>query len=305
MRKRIRFWIIFILCIITLSVITVPIRTRADFGNFAGNSDYGGGGGGGSSGGGRGFISSLESEVISWAIAIVLVILMILYFSIINPIVQFIKRKLGIKPKEDNTRSAPAEEEETALRPVSEYKTLDPGFSESSFKERLSNLYVKLQAAWHERDLESIRPYLTDAFYQQSDRQLSEIRKSGITPFVENIAVLQVRLSGFYEEAGLDHMKARLRTRIVNYEISDETGKVVSGSRTQEKIMEYEWDLCRKSGVRTEQLSAPKSVNCPQCGASLTINQTAECPYCGSIVTVVNEDWALDNIKGISQITKN
>jgi len=50
---------------------------------------------------------------------------------------------------------------------------------------------------------------------------------------------------------------------------------------------------------------AKKPLNsCPKCGAPLDINQTARCPYCGSVVTINNEDWALNNIKGISQITR-
>ena len=126
--------------------------------------------------------------------------------------------------------------------------------------------------------------------------------------------MLEVKLSGFYQEEGLDHIVARLKTRIIAYEIFDpgESGngknakpRVISGSKTQEKFMEYEWDLCRKTGVQTEGLdgNAVKTVTCPKCGAPLNINQTAQCPYCGSVVTVENEDWALNNIKGISQRT--
>ena len=38
----------------------------------------------------------------------------------------------------------------------------------------------------------------------------------------------------------------------------------------------------------------------PDCG---TINRTAKCPYCDSIVTVEAHDWAVSNIKGLSQRT--
>ncbi|HAG68998.1 MAG TPA: hypothetical protein DCL38_03380 [Lachnospiraceae bacterium] len=305
LKRHIKRWFIFLLFILTVAVIAAPIRTRADFGNFAGNSDYGGGGSGGSSGGGGdGFISDLESEAISWAIAIIGLILLLIYYALIRPIIDKIR---GKKPGEEedadreNRAISKAEEE---LRSIKEYGELDPGFKESEFRERLSNLYVQLQEAWHERSLESIRPYLTDGFYNQSDRQLSEKRRNGVTPCIERISVMDVRLRGFYQESGLDHIVALLKTRIVDYEISDETGEVVSGSRNNEKFMEYEWELCRKSGIKTEKTSEKRSVSCPKCGAPLNINQTAECPYCGSVVTVVNEDWALNAIRGISQKTK-
>ena len=91
-------------------------------------------------------------------------------------------------------------------------------------------------------------------------------------------------------------------SRLTAYILDDRTGKVISGSRNKEKFMEYEWDVCRKSGVITGS-AGMQSVSCPKCGAPLNINQTAKCPYCGSIVTLVNEDWALNNIKGVSQQT--
>ncbi len=303
MKKNIKRWVLLLLFILTVSVISAPIRTRADFGNFAGDSDYGGGGGF-SGGDGGGFISDLESEAISWVIAIIGVILMLLYYALIKPIIDKIR---GRKPKDEEdadegTRAVMEAGE--GLRPVKEYVGLDPGFKESAFRERLSNLYVQLQDAWHERNLESIRPYLTDGFYNQSERQLSEKRRNGVTPCIERISVMDVRLRGFYQESGLDYMVARLKTRIVDYEVNDSTGEVVLGSRNNEKFMEYEWELCRKSGVVTEGSQEKRAVSCPKCGAPLDINQTAECPYCGSVVTVVNEDWALNAIRGISQKTK-
>ena len=313
MRTGLKRLLLIILFLLAFSVVMEPVRTRADFGNFAGDSDYGGGGtSGGGGGGGDGFIEDLQSEAIAWAIAIAIVVLLIVWFIlytfIIEPIINFIRKK---KP-EEKTRSVP--EQRQKLRPIGEYKTLDPGFKEAALRERLSNLYLQLQDAWHELDLESLRPYLTDGFYNQSERQLAEKRRSHIIPFTERIAVLEVKLSGFYQEEGLDHIVARLKTRIIAYEIFDpgESGngknakpRVISGSKTQEKFMEYEWDLCRKTGVQTEGLdgNAVKTVTSPKCGAPLNINQTAQCPYCGSVVTVENEDWALNNIKGISQRT--
>ena len=189
------------------------------------------------------------------------------------------------------------------LRSMEEFRSLDPDFDEAAFTEHLSNLYVQMQEQWHNRDIESLKPYFTDALYNQSARQLEEKRKAGQTPCTERVAVLEVRPRGFYQSGGLDHMVVQIRTRIVAYTLDDATGNVISGDRNKEKFMEYEWDLSRKSGVKTEPAKKMQSISCPHCSAALDINQTAKCPYCGSVVTVVNEDWALSNIKGISQRT--
>ena len=67
--------------------------------------------------------------------------------------------------------------------------------------------------------------------------------------------------------------------------------------------MEYEWTLTRKRGIRTGVNDGIRVQNCPNCGAAININRTAKCPYCDSIITVEAHDWAVSNIKGLSQRT--
>ncbi len=187
------------------------------------------------------------------------------------------------------------------LRTMAEFKIIDAGFDEAAFREQISNLYVQLQQFWHEKDIEPIRPYLTDALFNQSKRQMEDLCQKGQTPFINRIAVLAVTPRGFYQSGGMDHIVVKVSTRIVSYTLDDSTGNVISGDRNREKFMEYEWDLCREMGIITNQTDGLHSVICPKCGAPLNINQSAKCSYCGSIITMKNRNWALNNIKGLSQ----
>ena len=192
---------------------------------------------------------------------------------------------------------------QSQLKNISAYYKFDPGFSEAAFCEKLSNLYVQFQNAWQDKNLETLRPYLTDAFYAQMDRQLDSYRRNRQTNRVERISVLGVSLSGWQQTANEDVMVARLRTRIVDYVTDDATGQIVRGSNTAEKFMEYEWTLTRKRGVRTGVNDGVRVQICPNCGGTININRTAKCPYCDSIITVEAHDWAVSNIKGLSQRT--
>ena len=102
----------------------------------------------------------------------------------------------------------------------------------------------------------------------------------------------------------MDHMIVEMSTRIVTYTTDDSTGAVVRGDRSAEKFMTYEWDMARTSGVLTQAQAEMKTVNCPNCGAPLTINKSAKCPYCESVVTLDEHDWVLFSIKGLSQRTQ-
>ncbi|MBQ7594975.1 MAG: TIM44-like domain-containing protein [Synergistaceae bacterium] len=190
------------------------------------------------------------------------------------------------------------------LRPMEEYLELDPEFDEERIKTLMSNLYVQMQDTWHAKDISSLRPYMTDAFFAQMDRQLEQFRKTGRTDFTENIAVLNVGLKGWRQSAGKDYITVSLTSRIVSYVLDDVTGKLLSGDKNREKFMEYEIELTRKSGeITSAEAEGTRSERCPHCGAPLKLNASAQCEYCGSVITSVNSDWAICGMRGISQRT--
>jgi len=187
---------------------------------------------------------------------------------------------------------------------MEEYLELDPGFDEERIKDLMSNLYVQMQDTWHAKDISSLRPYMTDKFYSQMERQLEELKKSHRTDYTERIAVLNVDLRGWRQASGRDYITVGLNSRIVSYVLDDLTGKLISGHQDKEKFMEYEIELTRKSGEITKpEDDGVKADRCPHCGAPIKLNASAKCEYCGSVITAVNTDWAISAMRGISQRT--
>ncbi len=298
---------------------------RADFGSFSGDSDYSSGGwdsgsswdsgsgwdsgsswnSGYSSGGGYGYgysgsSNSYDDEESVFDTIFSVIFVIVLIIIICTVILQFIGASNihANKTYVDTTRNRT-----TKGNPISQYKEVDPDFDSAAFSEKLSNVYVQLQDAWHKKDLTPVRPYLTDGFYAQADRMLDALRRDHQTDYIERIAVLSVEPKTYYQENGSDHIIAFIKSRIVDYTLDDSTGNLISGDKNKEKFMTYEYDLCRKSGVTTKKDTGLKTVVCPHCGAPLDINHSAKCPYCDSVITIENEDWAIDNIKGVSQQT--
>ena len=190
------------------------------------------------------------------------------------------------------------------LRPIDEYLELDPEFDEEKIKTLISNLYVQMQETWQAKDISSLRPYMTDKFFSQMDKQLDQFRKMARTDYTERIAVLSTDIRGWRQAAGMDYITVGVNARIVSYTLDDRTGELISGDRKREKFMEYEIELCRKSGETTHPESeGVRTETCPHCGAPLKLNASAQCEYCGSVVTQVNADWAISGMRGISQRT--
>ena len=295
-------------------------KVGADLGGFSGGGDYGGDSGGSSwdsggsswdSGGssgwdddGNGFfffpVGSTSSDsgdggsFGNLLFYVVLIVILIMIFS---------RKNQHQATPHAGTAAGAQQTPGSKLLPMSEYAKLDPNFSESDMREKLSNIYVQMQNGCTARNIESLRPYFTDALYQQFDRQIKSLVASHRINRVDRIAVLDVTLRGWFQEGGDDHLVAALKTRITDYIVDEETGKVVSGSDTAEKFMTYEWDLSRPTGTVTEAAGAVTERHCPNCGAPLSVNESAKCPYCDTVLTFKDHDWTIYAVKGIAQRT--
>lgn len=300
--------LVFVLCILLMML---PAFAGADFGDFSGDSDYGGSWDSGSDWSSSSWDSDYssgsyyddDSDVSGIDIGISLAVMAaIVVLSLIFDVSE--KRK---KKKQHGAQGRPQGAQRTPdsrLQPLGDLAVTDPSFDANAMQEKISNLYVQMQNCWTDKNIESLRPYFTDAFFTQMERQLNGLKSRGLTNHVDRIAVLGVNLRGFYKQGGDEHLIVELRTRIVDYTVQDSDKKLVSGDRNREKFMTYEWDMCRAEGSVTTKAGAMQSVSCPGCGAPLSINTTAKCPYCGRVVTLDEHDWALCAIKGISQTTR-
>ena len=296
---------------LVLCLFVMPLPTHADFGDFAGDSDYGGGGdfdfGSDSDYGGSGSSSSDDGDDWIWDIFVYVFHLLGWQGTLIVAVIIIIFFKLG-KKKSDAAPPAPylppVEQYDTEFEPMDYFKKIDPNFSEAEFKEKLSNFYIHFQQSWQAKDISDLRPYLTDTLYAKSDRQLDAYRKNGQTNHVDRPAVLNVELLGWKKDQDNYVIAAVLNTRIVDYVTDDKTGELVRGNKTQEKFMAYEWRLIRSADKLTAVNTGTSSVTCPYCGANVNINRSAVCEYCDSVIHVDTFDWVVSEIKGISQRTK-
>lgn len=297
--------LVFALCLLLMML---PAFAGADFGDFSGDSDYGGSWDSGSDWSSSSWDSDYssgsyyddDSDVSGIDIGISLAVMAaIVVLSLIIDVSE--KRK---KKKQQNKPQGAQRTPDSRLQPLGDLAVTDPSFDANAMQEKISNLYVQMQNCWTDKNIESLRPYFTDAFFTQMERQLNGLKSRGLTNHVDRIAVLGVNLRGFYKQGGDEHLIVELRTRIVDYTVQDSDKKLVSGDRNREKFMTYEWDMCRAEGSVTTREGAMQSVSCPGCGAPLSINTTAKCPYCGRVVTLDEHDWALCAIKGISQTTR-
>ena len=284
--------------VLALAIMVSPAPGIADAGSFSGGSDYGGSdwSSGGSdwssdwsSGSDDYYYSGDGSGSMDISTIVVIIIIVVVLIS-------------AMRKKKGGSHIAGAQRTVLPMT-IEDLKKQDPAFSEEKMKEKIGNLYVRMQECWQNKTWEEMRTSMDDAIFNQFNAQLNSLIKAGKTNYVDDIAVLGVDLTGFGQDDKHDIVTALVRTRIKDYTVDDATGAVVSGSKTAEKFMTYEWTMIRTKGAKSFEQTADAAKNCPNCGAPLDLNATARCQYCGAVIQSADFDWVIKTIKGISQQT--
>ncbi|MBQ7937962.1 MAG: TIM44-like domain-containing protein [Oscillospiraceae bacterium] len=312
MKKKILLLVLALVLAFSMSTVAF-----ADFGDFAGGSDWGGSDFGGWDSGYDSWDSGYDSwdsgysdnyyyydggdyssdgDIGGMEIIITVIVIAIILGSIAG--------SRNIKKSSVNRRvNVPRQQAETLVNDVAGLKRRDPAFSESKFLGEVSNLYVRFQDAWSARDLTDVRPHLTEELYAKSDRQVKGYIQRGQTNHVERVSVLSANIVGCTCDSKNDIVTVEILSRICDYVTDDRTGNVIRGDMNRELFMTYRWTFIRTLGKLTAEDEIVDDKKCPNCGAPLDLNRSAVCEYCGSVVTSGEYGWVVSDIKGISQVS--
>jgi predicted lipid-binding transport protein (Tim44 family) len=150
----------------------------------------------------------------------------------------------------------PAEMErdlETGLRQI---KSMDPLFGEDKFKDQAMDYFFKIQGAWADRDMNTVKHLLTGEMFGILQEDADKMRQEGQLNKLENIAVREVNITEAWQESGQDYLTVRIYANLLDYTINEKTGEIISGSKTEPTKFEEYWTFTRPVGNNLWQLSA-------------------------------------------------
>lgn len=154
------------------------------------------------------------------------------------------------------TADAPQSAADDLERGLAHIRQMDPRFDEVGFKEWCNDTFFRIQAAWMHRDLEKMRPLLTEEMQEEFRKQIDELRAKRQLNTLENIAVRSVELTEAWQEQGMDYITVRFLASLLDYNVDEASGKVVSGSDSEPVKFEEYWTWVRPVGPNPWKLSA-------------------------------------------------
>jgi predicted lipid-binding transport protein (Tim44 family) len=170
----------------------------------------------------------------------------------------------------------------------------DPGFTDPSFASRLTLVYQEINAGWSEQDLARMRPYTSDGLQDYLRYWIEAYQKQKLVNRLEQATMTSWRYAKVTRDAHYDAVTVRLWATGLDYTVRAEDGKLVGGSKGEQRTYSEYWTLIRGSAVRG---AARADKRCPNCGAELKISMAGSCEFCRVHVTAGEFDWVLSKIE--------
>ena len=291
--NKIRKYLPFILLLLAIVCCNLAI---ADVGN---QNRYSSGGGGGYDGdsditGLIYFLIGVFSGDTNSIIELIIIVVLLFFF--------FRKKKRKDKDASYNNQQVNQQVESDITMDFSEsvasqIQAIDPNFSSDKFIGFAREVFMTLQAAWTAKDWKPIRPFESEALFNQHKQQLDEYIRLGKTNVVEKIAIKHCSLHAFRQDGDKEVITVWLNAVMRDYVIDDATKKVLESDPNRDWYMRYEMVFNRKAGLKTDPAKKGNTItNCPNCGAPTEITSSGQCAYCGSVITNGEHDWVLTDI---------
>ncbi len=267
-----------------------------------GGGSFGGGGGGGSGGGGG------DSEGIFWVLywlirfAIEVPVLGVPLLIIVVVVFLVATRKGWWKHQERVIeRARPQRQALTSSTVATQLKERDPAFDERRFLARVENAFRKAQSSWCAQNLEPIRAFVSDGVYERFSLQIEEQKLDGWRQGMDNLTLGPLRLLHLESGPHFDTLSIRIDFQSDIHRLELATGKRISGSELARDSFAECWSFVRRRGSRSQGKDGLMEGMCPNCGAPLSMNQSAVCGQCDCLVRSGQFDWVLCEITQMSE----
>jgi predicted lipid-binding transport protein (Tim44 family) len=132
----------------------------------------------------------------------------------------------------------------------------DPYFDAARFQDQCMDTFFKIQGAWANRDMSSVRRLLTEEMYRLLQADVENLKAQRQINRLENIAVRSVDITEAWQESGQDFITVRVYANLLDYTVDEASGQVLAGSQTDPVKFEEYWTFTRPVGNNPWQLSA-------------------------------------------------
>ena len=169
---------------------------------------------------------------------------------------------------------------------INEIKKYIPSFDANKFLLNGYGIFVRIEEAWMNFDLEKVRDCITDEMFNMYESQLTSMEMNGEQNIMKDFRLLNSAITQASKQNNMLQVKARYTVEFYDYIINRNTKAVVRGNSNRKMRMVYEFTFIK-------DIENKKLDKCPNCGAEININSAGICEYCNSKLVDDSKDWVM------------
>ena len=248
---------------------------------------------------GRSSSSSGSSEIDQKTAIILVIAFLVIFVSVFGLIIWCVKQP---DKKSKKYKNIPPMFPYNATEQITEFiKQNDENFDTEQFLLWAKNIFITIQTAWAQRDLEKIRTIEKEELFEQHNTQLQEYIRLGRINIMENINVIDAYLHKLVIDENFENLTVSLRATMNDYIINEKNGKVLMGNKNEVFDTIYQMTFTRRKGIKTNLINGLIVNVCPHCGATVESASAGVCQYCGSVVHSGEFNWVLSNLESVDE----
>ena len=174
-----------------------------------------------------------------------------------------------------------------------EYQKVDHTFNEAMFLTKINNIFIKIFSAITLDNLEEVKHFMSDEIYERFAEVLAKDKQNHERHMYDELNVKTSRIENITETENAYEIAVNLHARYMDYYLSLETGEVTRGNNSYRIDVLYHLTFTNQKKIKKTNLVR----QCPNCGASLDVDDSGFCPYCHSTYDQIDHDYVLTKIQ--------
>ena len=169
---------------------------------------------------------------------------------------------------------------------INEIKKYIPSFDANKFLLNGYGIFVRIEEAWMNFDLEKVRDCITDEMFNMYESQLTSMEMNGEQNIMKDFKLINSAVTQASKQNNMLQVKTRYTVEFYDYIINRSTKAIVRGNSNRKMRMVYEFTFIK-------DIENKKLDKCPNCGAEININSAGICEYCNSKLVDDSKDWVM------------
>ena len=169
-----------------------------------------------------------------------------------------------------------------------------PGFQIEVFRQKVTDAFLRIQAAWSAQSLAEVRPFISDGIYQRFATQFRMMALLKQKNALSNVRILRIEPVAATRDGEYDVLQVYISAAMNDAFVCELDHSL--DTEGDDSFVEY-WSFIRKQQP-TKEGDLYQEKGCPSCGAPLPpdMGELCRCQYCQVMVNSGEFDWVLAEI---------